>query len=470
MELLHQPEDIVAVQRGTAQERRYRIIDILGQGGIGTTYEAEDLQTQQRVAIKVLSLRRMADWKVLELFEREARILSHLNHPGIPRYIDYFQIETPKNQSFYLVQELAEGRSLFSLVESGWHTTESEVKDIASQILSILTYLHRFTPPVIHRDIKPQNIIRRDDGHIFLVDFGSVKASYQSTMVAGNTVVGTYGYMAPEQFRGQAFPATDLYNLGATLVFLLTHRSPIEFHHTQLKTDLATHLQISPDFTDWLEKVLQPTVEDRFLSAKQALSVLKGEGVLVPKHRRPAGSRINLTKTAKHFVAEIPPKGWEYWDVAEFLFALIWFVAPFFVLSLIGAEFTRSISLFFALYSMLVWMIGAIKLKDALFKLWGRSRLEISRKHFWLRWSLLGVFYQVQGRTKDIDRLELISYMRKMDEFLAGLRNQIPQPVTVFSLVEGIRTHSLIFSLTTQEKEWLAQELADFLKKPLSTE
>lgn len=462
MELLHQPEDIIA--------ERYRIIDILGQGGMGTTYEAEDLQTRKRVAIKGLSLRRMADWKILELFEREARILSHLNHPGIPRYLDYFQVETPHNQCFYLVQELAQGRSLFSLVQSGWHATEKEIRQIASQLLDILGYLHAFTPPVIHRDIKPQNIIRRDDGRIFLVDFGSVKASYQNTMLAGSTVVGTYGFMAPEQFRGHAFPATDLYGVGPTLLFLLTHRSPLEFLHNQLKIDLTTHLQVSDEFAQWLEKLLEPAVEDRFLSAKQALCILKGEGVLVPKRRRPAGSRINFVKTSKRLVAEIPPKGWEYWDVAEFVFALIWFVVPFFLLSLFDPTFTHSISLFFTLYAILTWMIGMVKLKDALFKLAGRTRLEISRHHFWLRWSLLGVFYQVQGKTKDIDRVEINSYMRRQDEWLAILRNEIPQPVTVCSLVEGIRTHNLIFSLTKQEKEWLAEELATFLRKPLSSE
>ena len=460
MELLHQPEDIIA--------KRYRIIDILGQGGMGTTYEAEDLETHKKVAIKGLSLRRMAEWKILELFEREARTLSHLNHPGIPRYLDYFQVETGNNQSFYLVQELAEGRSLFSLIQSGWHATEKEVRQLASQILDILSYLHAFTPAVIHRDIKPQNIIRRDDGQIFLVDFGSVKATYQNTMMGGNTVVGTYGYMAPEQFRGIAFPATDLYGLGSTLLFVITHRSPLEFLHNQLKIDLTSHLQISDEFAQWLEKLLEPAIEDRFLSAKQAFSVLKGEGVLVPKRRRPAGSRILFQKTTKRFVAEIPPKGWEYWDVAEFVFALIWFVVPFFLLSLLDPAFTRSISLFFTLYAILTWMIGMVKLKDALFKLAGRTRLDISRQKFSLRWSLLGVFYQVQGRTKDIDRIELYTYSRQQDEWLASLKNEIPQPVTVCSLVEGIRAHNLIFSLTKQEKEWLAEELAIFLKKPLS--
>jgi len=214
MEQLHQPGDIIA--------ERYRIIDILGQGGIGITYAAEDLKTGERVALKAVSLRRMDDFKVLELFEREVRILAQLNHPAIPHYLDYFQVDKRRNRFFYLVQQLAEGHSLAVLVEKGWHPDEAEVRHIATQILEILIYLQQLTPPVIHRDIKPQNIIRREDGKVFLVDFGAVQDVYHNTVTGGSTVVGTYGYMAPEQFRGQAVLATDLYALGATLIFLLT--------------------------------------------------------------------------------------------------------------------------------------------------------------------------------------------------------------------------------------------------------
>ena len=101
--------------------KHYQIKNLLGEGGSSTTYEALDLKTHQRVALKSLSLQKMNDWKVLELFEREANVLSKLNHPAIPRYLDYFYVDTPDNRCFYIVQELAEGQSLASLVENGWH-------------------------------------------------------------------------------------------------------------------------------------------------------------------------------------------------------------------------------------------------------------------------------------------------------------------------------------------------------------
>ena len=261
----------------------YRILDTLGQGGSGTTYLAQDLKSTQQVALKALSLHRMADWKMMELFEREAKILSQLNHPGIPQYLGYFQIETLEDRYFYIAQQLAEGKTLAGLVESGWRTSEDEVRRIAIQILEILVYLHSLNPPVVHRDIKPQNIIRRDDGQVFLVDFGAVQHTYYTTFMRGSTVVGTYGYMAPEQFRGQAVPATDLYALGATLLFLLTHCSPADLQTDGLKINFRPRVQISEEFADWLEKMLEPDTEDRFSSAQEAWEVLQSKRKLTMK-------------------------------------------------------------------------------------------------------------------------------------------------------------------------------------------
>ncbi|MEG4228888.1 ankyrin repeat domain-containing protein [Microcoleus sp. N9_B2] len=266
----------------------YQIKNLLGEGGSSTTYEAIDLKTNQRVALKALSLQKMNDWKVLELFEREANVLSKLNHPGIPRYLDYFYVDTPDNRCFYIVQELAQGQSLASLVESGWHASEAEIQRIATQILEILVYLHSQTPPVIHRDIKPENIVFKSpinshqpkDWEVCLVDFGAVQNTYYNTLMRGSTVVGTYGYMAPEQFLGQAVPATDLYGLGATLLYLLTHRSPAELPTNILERDFRSQIQISSAFADWLKKMIAPDLENRFNSAKEALESLRNPRIV----------------------------------------------------------------------------------------------------------------------------------------------------------------------------------------------
>ncbi len=275
MEALHPPGEIIA--------ERYRITDTLGQGGVGITYAAQDLKSGQQVALKALSVRQMGDWKVLELFEREAKILAQLEHPAIPRYLDYFHVDTPEDRSYYIAQELAEGKSLAELVEIGWRTNESGARRIVTQILEILVYLHELKPPVVHRDIKPQNLVWGQNAKVFLVDFGAVQDTYRSTLVKGSTIIGTYGYMAPEQFLGQAVPATDLYGLGATILFLLTHRSPSDLPQERLKISFRSRIQVSEGFADWLEKMLEPDVDDRFSSAKDALAALQGRMVIAKK-------------------------------------------------------------------------------------------------------------------------------------------------------------------------------------------
>jgi ankyrin repeat protein/serine/threonine protein kinase len=295
--------------------KHYQIKKLLGEGGSSTTYEAIDLKTNQRVALKALSLQKMNDWKVLELFEREANVLSKLNHPGIPRYLDYFYVDTPDNRCFYIVQELAEGQSLASLVENGWHASELEIQRIATQILEILVYLHSQTPPVIHRDIKPENIVfkspinshKQKDLAVCLVDFGAVQNTYYNTLMRGSTVVGTYGYMAPEQCLGQAVPATDLYGLGATLLYLLTHRSPAELPTNILEKDFRSQIQISSAFADWLEKTIASDLDNRFQSAKEALELLRNPRIFSVKSN-PATKwkkRLKIGITAVAAVATI---------------------------------------------------------------------------------------------------------------------------------------------------------------------
>jgi eukaryotic-like serine/threonine-protein kinase len=160
--------------------------------------------------------------------------------------------------------------------EIGKAIDEAEIKNIAIQILEILTYLHRQQPPIVHRDLKPSNILKTADGKIYVVDFGAVRQAYHDTFMWGSTVVGTYGYMAPEQFRGQAFLSTDLYGLATTLLFLLTRADPSKLPQKQLKINFRSAVKLPVKFADWLDRMLEPIVEQRFTTATEALAVLKG--------------------------------------------------------------------------------------------------------------------------------------------------------------------------------------------------
>ncbi len=195
---------------------RYELIATLGGGSGSTTYLALDSESAARCVVKELSVGEVVrghrgahsfdsdDFtKLIELFEREARVLAHLDHAGIPRFIDHFT-ESTDDTRLYTVQEYVEGETLEALVASGRHFTEDEAIDLCRQVTEILGYLHGHSPPLIHRDIKPSNVILAADGTAHVVDFGSVRNVVGGDDLDGRTIVGTYGYMPIEQYEARA--------------------------------------------------------------------------------------------------------------------------------------------------------------------------------------------------------------------------------------------------------------------------
>ncbi len=258
----------------------YQVQTEIGKGANAITYRAHSLQTNQEVAIKVISLRQVRDWKIIELFEREAKVLASLNHPKIPKYINYLTIDTTTDRFFVIIQELAIGQSLQDLYEQGWRPDEQEIKHIAMQLMEILAYLHNLNPPVIHRDIKPANVIYQlDERKVFLVDFGAVQDVYRNTFSHGRTFVGTMGFIAPEQYSGSISFASDLYSLGATIVYLITGMNPADIPQSRLRIDWrrVTMIDISDDFGEWIDTLLEPIPEDRGSSSAEVLQLLKGK-------------------------------------------------------------------------------------------------------------------------------------------------------------------------------------------------
>ncbi len=189
---------------------RYEVQQQLAKKAGRRTLLARDLETQELVVVKLLTFGSDFEWNDLKLFEREAETLKALTHPCIPRYLNFFELDSANGKGFALVQTYVAGKSLEEHLKAGRTFSEAEIKQLAKALLSILIYLHGQKPPVIHRDIKPSNILltaRSGDSaaQVYLVDFGSVQtlaAREGGTM----TIVGTYGYMPPEQFGdgGQA--------------------------------------------------------------------------------------------------------------------------------------------------------------------------------------------------------------------------------------------------------------------------
>jgi len=188
---------------------RYELQAPLGGGSTSTTYLAQDSESDAQCVVKELSVGAVvrgdtgthsfdADdfTKLIELFEREARVLAHLDHPGIPRFIDHFTESSEDDTRLYTVQEYVQGETLEALVRDGRHFTEDEAVNICRRATAILAYLHGRSPPLVHRDIKPSNVILDADGTVHLVDFGSVLNTVGGGELDGRTIVGTYGLHA----------------------------------------------------------------------------------------------------------------------------------------------------------------------------------------------------------------------------------------------------------------------------------
>jgi eukaryotic-like serine/threonine-protein kinase len=258
---------------------RYEIQQRLGKKAGRQTLLARDLDTQELVVIKLLTFSSDFHWDDLKLFEREAQTLQSLSHPALPRYLDSFELDTPNGKGFAMVQSYIEAPSVEEHLKAGRTFSEKEIKQLAKALLEILTYLHGQKPPLIHRDIKPSNILLTNRsgnsvGQVYLVDFGSVQtlATQEGKTV---TVVGTYGYMPPEQFGGRAVPASDLYSLGATLIALATRAHPADLPQKDMGIQFKQVASLSPAFADWLTQMIEPSLDRRFTSAESALQALQ---------------------------------------------------------------------------------------------------------------------------------------------------------------------------------------------------
>jgi serine/threonine protein kinase len=199
-----------------------RILMPLSCGGLSSVYLARD-RRGRRFVLKELAVPAGQDnysQKLHEMLAREASILAKLDYPTIVKVMDCFV----ENGRDYLVLEFVPGLTLRQLVQMRGALAEREVISMGKQIAEILRYLHGFEPPIIHRDLTPDNlIVRAGDGRIVLIDFGAASEFIGSLT---GTLIGKQSYMPPEQFRGQAVPASDIYAAGATLHFLLTAADP----------------------------------------------------------------------------------------------------------------------------------------------------------------------------------------------------------------------------------------------------
>lgn len=278
----------------TLLNSRYQIIQVLGGGGFGETFLAEDTYLPSRRRCVIKQLKPMThDPQMYQLiqqrFAREAAILEKLGDRSdqIPKLYAYFS----ENGQFYLVQEWIQGQTITSLVEIKGLLSETAVRNILVSLLSVLDYVH--TEGIIHRDIKPDNIIlRHENGLPILIDFGAVKETIATVSdpqgkIKPSIVLGTPGFMSPEQAAGRPSYTSDLYSLGMTAVYMLTGKLPQE-----LEIDLqAGHIlwqqyarNVSPGLMAVLDRAIQSHPRDRYTTAKKMLlDILQSDASIAPE-------------------------------------------------------------------------------------------------------------------------------------------------------------------------------------------
>lgn len=295
--------------------QRYRLCEKLSQKPGSQTFLATDLSNDTSVVVKLLLFDAEFTWESLRLFEREAAALKALNHPAIPAYLDFADVTIGDRKGFLLAQTYIEAPSLQDWLQQGRSFSEAELQQIAKTTLDILAYLHSRQPSVIHRDIKPSNVLLTDrsghqPGQIYLVDFGAIQGPQQTGTI---TIVGTYGYMPLEQFGGRAVPASDLYSLGATLVYLATGQHPADLPQQDMRLQFADRVQLSAAFAHWLQWLLEPDVGQRPQTVAIALEYFDSPpnplaGVQTNSHKiqRPKSSSITLDRAPNSLLIQLP--------------------------------------------------------------------------------------------------------------------------------------------------------------------
>ncbi|RYD89268.1 MAG: serine/threonine protein kinase, partial [Sphingobacteriales bacterium] len=211
-------------QKPTLQGRliqHYRIESLLGEGGMGTVYQATDTLLQRLVAVKMLHPHLVSQTSFMERFRNEALILARLNHPNIAVVYNFLQ----DNADYFMAMEYVEGDSLEALIRKAGALSPAVAAEVVRQGLEGMAHAHR--KGVLHRDIKPANLMLTPEGTIKLMDFGIARVSGEQRLTQANRLVGTLEYMAPELIEGQEpSPASDLYAMGVLLYELLSGKLP----------------------------------------------------------------------------------------------------------------------------------------------------------------------------------------------------------------------------------------------------
>lgn len=256
---------------GSVIDGKYKILNVVGKGGMSVVYLAMNERANKQWAIKEVRKDGMQSFDVVKQnLVAETDLLKKLNHPHLPSIIDVIDCD----DTFLIVMDYIEGNPLSKALETSGAQNQDDVIEWAKQLCDVLGYLHSRKPPIIYRDMKPSNVMLKPDGNVMLIDFGTAR-EFKSTSVADTTCLGTQGYAAPEQFggHGQTDARTDIYCLGATMYHLVTGHNPATPPY-----EMYPIRQWNPMLSSGLEEIIlkctQRNPEDRYQSCAELLYAL----------------------------------------------------------------------------------------------------------------------------------------------------------------------------------------------------
>lgn len=438
---------------------KYIILKVLGKGIIGVTYAAKVINTKQIVVLKSFPL---ISEKYLTFSQLGEDILSQLDHPSIPHYLDSFMGKQPEDPYFYIVQEFVPGRSLETLHKEGWQPSLDQIKYLAECLLDVFVYLQNFNPPVFHLEINPRHIILHQDKNkkiqVFLVDFGIIKDKYQRILKAKDIILETSGYLPPEIVQNQVTSGTDLYSLGATLLFLLSGHSPGELTQDQLRVNFRSDFDADQRFMQWLQKMVSPTVENRFTSAAEALEVLRGDQEIVDtdkpveQRHKPAYSRIKWTRDEDSLTLKVP--SFRLQSLPSQQLGIIVFIWTAFLVFIVGSMIRLSLVLNPNNY---LWfggfiIIGLWILQKYIYTAFSTTKIVVTQDYFQLQQWLLGSRYQNHY-------IENIKKVHITKASFWGIKFYFP----VCEIVTQKKKHRFGAFLTWPEQKWMIEEIQDFM-------
>jgi eukaryotic-like serine/threonine-protein kinase len=318
------------IDRGEVVDARYTVVSRIGSGGMADVYLAEDAQLGRRVALKVLHRRFAADQEFVERFRREASAAAGLQHPNVVQVFDRGEIDG----TYYIAMEFLEGRSLKQLVREEGPLDPARAIDLTIQILRAARFAHK--RGVIHRDIKPHNVIVDAEGRVKVTDFGIARAG-ASDMTETGAIMGTAAYLSPEQAQGHGVSASsDLYSVGILLYELLTGRVPFDAESAvtiALKQvseapvpPRALNPAVSPELEDVVLRALQKDPSRRFTDADDFIGALE--------HVREMPARPDVAQRTGALTGVYPALGAEEFEERERRAGRRWLIALAILLAL----------------------------------------------------------------------------------------------------------------------------------------